>query len=106
MIQTGKKDRIALGLLVVEEFEAAREHYTNLGIADRIEMDLPTAATKHSFQRHPVLQAVASRAGCWPVSIVAAVTVGPRGRVYSRPILDSRRAGERFRAQAAGIMVC
>jgi hypothetical protein len=40
MIQTGKKDRIAHWPQVVEEFEASREHYEKLGIADRIEMDL------------------------------------------------------------------
>ena len=40
MIQTGKKDRIAWWPMVVEEFEAAKEHYQKLGIADRIEMDL------------------------------------------------------------------
>ena len=40
MIQTGKKDGIAWWPMVVEEFEAAKEHYQKLGIADRIEMDL------------------------------------------------------------------
>jgi dienelactone hydrolase len=40
LIQTGKLDRIAHWPQVVEEFEAAREHYDKLGIADRIEMDL------------------------------------------------------------------
>lgn len=40
MIQTGKKDGIAWWPLVVEEFEAARQHYQKLGIADRIELDL------------------------------------------------------------------
>jgi len=39
-IQTGKADRIAHWPMVVEEFNAAREHYEKLGIADRIEMDL------------------------------------------------------------------
>jgi len=40
LIQTGKQDRIAWWPLVVEEFEAAREHYRRLGIAERLEMDL------------------------------------------------------------------
>lgn len=40
LIQTGKKDGIAWWPQVVEEFEAAREHYLKLGIGDRIEMDL------------------------------------------------------------------
>lgn len=40
LIQTGKKDGIAWWPQVVEEFEAAREHYRKLGIEDRIEMDL------------------------------------------------------------------
>lgn len=40
MVQTGKKDGIAWWPLVVEEFEAAKEHYRKLGIADRIELDL------------------------------------------------------------------
>jgi len=40
MIQTGKKDGIAWWPMVLEEFEAAQEHYRRLGIADRIEMDL------------------------------------------------------------------
>jgi hypothetical protein len=40
MIQTGKKDGIAWWPMVQEEFEAAKEHYRKLGIADRIEMDL------------------------------------------------------------------
>ena len=40
MIQTGKKDGIAWWPLVVEEFEAAKQHYQKLGIADRIELDL------------------------------------------------------------------
>jgi len=39
MIQTGKKDGIAHWPQVIEEFEATREHYRKLGIADRIEMD-------------------------------------------------------------------
>lgn len=40
MIQTGKKDGIAWWPMVLEEFDAAKEHYRKLGIADRIEMDL------------------------------------------------------------------
>lgn len=40
LVQTGKKDGIAWWPQVVEEFEAARDHYRKLGIADRIEMDL------------------------------------------------------------------
>ncbi len=40
LIQTGKKDGIAWWPMVLEEFEAAQEHYRRLGIADRIEMDL------------------------------------------------------------------
>ncbi len=40
MIQTGKKDGIAWWPMVLEEFEAAQEHYRRLGVADRIEMDL------------------------------------------------------------------
>jgi len=40
LIQTGKLDRIAHWPQVVEEFEAAREHYRKLGMAERIEMDL------------------------------------------------------------------
>jgi len=40
LIQTGKKDGIAWWPMVMEEFEAAQEHYRKLGIADRIEMDL------------------------------------------------------------------
>ena len=40
MVQTGKKDGIAWWPLVAEEFEAAKEHYRRLGIADRIELDL------------------------------------------------------------------
>jgi hypothetical protein len=39
-VQTGKADRIAHWPMVVEEFEAAREHYQKLGLGDRIEMDL------------------------------------------------------------------
>jgi hypothetical protein len=39
-VQTGKADKIAHWPMVVEEFEAARQHYKKLGIADRIEMDL------------------------------------------------------------------
>ncbi len=40
LIQTGKKDGIAWWPQVLEEYEAAREHYRRLGIEDRIEMDL------------------------------------------------------------------
>lgn len=40
LIQTGKQDRIAHWPQVVEEFEASREHYEKLGLAERIEMDL------------------------------------------------------------------
>lgn len=40
LIQTGKADRIAWWPQVIEEFEAAREHYRALGLADRIQMDL------------------------------------------------------------------
>ena len=40
LIQTGKKDGIAWWPMVLEEFEAAKEHYRRLGMADRIEMDL------------------------------------------------------------------
>jgi hypothetical protein len=40
LVQTGKKDGIAWWPMVLEEFDAAREHYRRLGIEDRIEMDL------------------------------------------------------------------
>jgi len=40
LIQTGKKDGIAWWPMVLEEFEAAQEHYRRLGVAERIEMDL------------------------------------------------------------------
>jgi hypothetical protein len=40
LIQTGKRDRIAHWPQVIEEFEASREHYEKLGLAERIEMDL------------------------------------------------------------------
>jgi len=40
LVQTGKKDGIAWWPQVVEEFEASREHYRKLAVADRIEMDL------------------------------------------------------------------
>jgi len=40
LIQTGKKDGIAWWPMVLEEFEAAQQHYRRLGIADHIEMDL------------------------------------------------------------------
>jgi len=39
-VQTGKADRIAHWPMVVEEFDAARQHYEKLGMGDRIEMDL------------------------------------------------------------------
>jgi len=40
LVQTGKRDGIAWWPQVVEEFDASKEHYQKLGIADRIEMDL------------------------------------------------------------------
>jgi len=40
LVQTGKKDGIAWWPQVIEEFEASKEHYRKLHIADRIEMDL------------------------------------------------------------------
>lgn len=40
LVQTGKEDKIAHWPQVVEEFEAAREHYKKLGMAERMEMDL------------------------------------------------------------------
>ncbi|MFH1267194.1 MAG: hypothetical protein ABIK89_15810, partial [Planctomycetota bacterium] len=40
LIQTGKKDGIAHWPQVIEEFEASRQHYERLGIAERIEIDL------------------------------------------------------------------
>jgi len=40
LIQTGKEDKIAHWPQVIEEFEAAREHYKKLGMAERMEMDL------------------------------------------------------------------
>src|SRR5690242_18838388 len=40
LVQTGKKDGIAWWPQVIEEFDASREHYQKLGIAERIEMDL------------------------------------------------------------------
>ncbi|HVP49363.1 MAG TPA: hypothetical protein VMT32_22375 [Bryobacteraceae bacterium] len=40
LVQTGKKDGIAWWPQVLEEFEASRDHYRKLGVADRIEMDL------------------------------------------------------------------
>jgi len=40
LVQTGKKDGIAWWPQVMEEFDAAREHYRRLGIEDRIEMEL------------------------------------------------------------------
>jgi hypothetical protein len=40
LVQTGKKDGIAWWPQVIEEFQASKEHYKKLGIANRIEMDL------------------------------------------------------------------
>jgi len=40
LVQTGKKDGIAWWPQVIEEFEASKDHYSKLNIADRIEMDL------------------------------------------------------------------
>lgn len=40
LIQHGKKDGIAYWPQVVEEFEAARQHYEKLGLAERFEIDL------------------------------------------------------------------
>jgi dienelactone hydrolase len=40
LVQTGKKDGIAWWPQVIEEFEAAKDHYRKLKIEDRIEMDL------------------------------------------------------------------
>ena len=40
LVQTGKKDGIAWWPQVIAEFEASKEHYQKLGIADRIQMDL------------------------------------------------------------------
>jgi dienelactone hydrolase len=40
LIQTGKEDKIAHWPQVIEEFEASREHYKKLGMAERMEMDL------------------------------------------------------------------
>ncbi len=40
LIQTGKQDRIAHWPQVVEEFEASKAHYDELGLGERIEMDL------------------------------------------------------------------
>jgi hypothetical protein len=40
LVQTGKKDGIAWWPQVIEEFEASKDHYNKLRIADRIEMDL------------------------------------------------------------------
>ena len=40
MIQTGKKDGIAHWPMVIEEFEAAKQHYVKLGIGERCVMDL------------------------------------------------------------------
>jgi hypothetical protein len=40
LIQHGKTDRIAYWPMVIEEFEAAQQHYQRLGLAARIELDL------------------------------------------------------------------
>lgn len=40
LIQTGKKDGIAYWPMVMDEFEAARQHYVKLGLGDRAEIDL------------------------------------------------------------------
>ena len=40
LVETGKGDGIAWWPQVQEEFKAATEHYINLGIGERIEMDL------------------------------------------------------------------
>ncbi|MGC9317502.1 MAG: hypothetical protein ACP5KN_05630 [Armatimonadota bacterium] len=40
MSQTGRADGVSWWPWVVEEFEAAREHYERLGVAERIELDL------------------------------------------------------------------
>jgi len=40
LIQAGKADRIAHWPQIIEEFDASKRHYSKLGIADRIEMDL------------------------------------------------------------------
>lgn len=40
LVQTGKKDGIAWWPQVVEEFEAAKDHYRRLGLEDRLQMAL------------------------------------------------------------------
>jgi dienelactone hydrolase len=40
LIQHGKSDRIAHWPMVIEEFEAAQQHYQRLGLTTRIELDL------------------------------------------------------------------
>jgi hypothetical protein len=40
LVQTGKKDGIAWWPQVLEEFDAAKEHYRRLGLEDRLEMAL------------------------------------------------------------------
>jgi hypothetical protein len=40
LVQHGKKDGIAHWPQVIEEFEAAKEHYSRLGIPESIEMDM------------------------------------------------------------------
>jgi hypothetical protein len=44
LVQTGKKDGIAWWPQVIEEFNAAKEHYSKLGLPDRIELDLHDGA--------------------------------------------------------------
>ncbi len=50
LVQTGKKDGIAWWPQVVEEFDAAKEHYRKLGVADRIEMDLHAGGHEISLE--------------------------------------------------------
>jgi hypothetical protein len=40
LVQTGKKDGIAWWPQVLDEFNASKEHYRKLGMADRIAIDL------------------------------------------------------------------
>ena len=55
LIQTGKKDGIAWWPMVLEEFEAAKEHYRKLGIADRIEMDLRDGGHETARGKRPAV---------------------------------------------------